>query len=139
MEKRLEKQYKRRVAEAVVDIAVRCGARGIVLENLFWAKKAYPGTFWRWIPTSWQAYIQLEAEKKGLEVVFISPAYTSKKCPVCGRKLRRRRNRKMYCPRCNIELNRDIVAALNLYRRHTGKKLTIEDIARLRQIYRRTT
>ena len=132
---RVEKKYKKLVAARIVEYAFNCGDTVIVMENLFWAKKAYPGTYWRWIPTSWQWYIEKEAENNGLQTVFVSPAGTSKHCPVCGGYMKKRRNRKLYCPTCNLLLDRDVVAVLNLYRRHTGNSISIDDVRRLSYRY----
>ena len=59
-----------------------------------------------------------KAAIKGQMVIKVDPAYTSQKCPLCGRrdKSSRLRNQHLFrCISCRYKSNDDRVAALNLY------------------------
>ena len=65
-----------------------------------------------------QSYIDYKARWAGVQVEYVSPSYTSKKCNVCGcinRKLKVT-DRSWRCP-CGAMLDRDLNAAINIERR----------------------
>jgi len=65
-----------------------------------------------------QSYIDYKAAWAGVQVEYVSPAYTSKRCHECGcinRKLKLT-DRSWLCP-CGTELDRDLNAAINIERR----------------------
>ncbi|WP_198011718.1 zinc ribbon domain-containing protein [Desulfurococcus amylolyticus] len=68
-----------------------------------------------------------QAEKHGVPVVTIDPRGTSTKCPGCGAKLRENGYRRLKCPRCGFEGDRDHIAILNIERR-TLAKLQMGDL-----------
>jgi len=59
-------------------------------------------------------WIDWQAAKKGVPVVVVNPRGTSTTCPMCGSRLREVRPRRMKCPKCGFEEDRDIVAVLNI-------------------------
>ena len=58
------------------------------------------------------SYIEYKANLLGIEVVYIDPAYTSQKCPHCG-KLNHAKDRDYVCS-CGYHGHRDIVGAINI-------------------------
>ena len=58
------------------------------------------------------SYIEYKAKLLGIEVEYISPAYTSQRCPHCG-KLNHANDRDYVCS-CGYHCHRDIVGALNI-------------------------
>ncbi len=66
-----------------------------------------------------QAYIDYKARWAGVPIEYVSAAYTSKTCHVCGyinRKLMLT-DRSWLCPKCGAKLERDGNAAINIERR----------------------
>jgi len=58
------------------------------------------------------SYIEYKANLLGIEVTYINPAYTSQKCPHCG-KLNHAKDRDYGCS-CGYHGHRDIVGAINI-------------------------
>ena len=72
---------------------------------------------------SW-AFYQLEqlftykAKEIGADVIKVSPAYTSQRCPKCGRIHKENRHREIHeyiCDVCGYRSNDDRVGAMNLF------------------------
>ncbi|HDJ83370.1 MAG TPA: transposase [Desulfurococcaceae archaeon] len=67
--------------------------------------------------------IEEKCLEKGAHVVKVNPRETSSTCPFCNSKLMRGdAPRQLKCPKCNVEIGRDVVAVLNLEKRY----LTLE-------------
>ena len=62
-------------------------------------------------------WIDWQAEKHGAPVVVVKPRGTSNTCPKCGGKLKENGYRRLKCPVCGFENDRDIIAVLNIERR----------------------
>jgi IS605 OrfB family transposase len=62
-------------------------------------------------------WIDWQAEKNGVPPIVVEPMGTSSICPSCGTKLVKNGYRRMRCPICSFEANRDTVAVLNIERR----------------------
>ena len=62
-------------------------------------------------------WIDWQAAKRGVPVVAVNPKGTSTTCPRCGSKLRENGYRRMKCPACGFEADRDTVAVLNIEKR----------------------
>lgn len=75
--------------------------------------------------------IENKAQRLGLRIVFVNPAYTSQNCNRCG--LRGKRNRhKFSCPHCGHEAHADVNAARNIRDRfvvfrHDGAESTVPE------------
>jgi len=67
---------------------------------------------------AWQMFLNLieyKAEYAGKRVIKVNPAYTSQNCSRCGNRQKLKLSDRVYhCPCCNLSLNRDINAALNI-------------------------
>ncbi|MCC6021433.1 MAG: RNA-guided endonuclease TnpB family protein [Thermoproteaceae archaeon] len=62
-------------------------------------------------------WLDWQAEKRGVPVVVVEPRGTSTTCPRCGARLREAERRRMRCPKCGFEGDRDSVAIANIERR----------------------
>lgn len=69
---------------------------------------------------AWRMFLNLleyKAEYAGKRVVKINPAYTSQTCSKCGTRHKLKLSNRVYhCPCCNLKLDRDINAAINILR-----------------------
>jgi len=127
-EKERVKQALHRVSTLIVEKA-RANNEAIVLERLKGIRYAHKrgngeGTARRrrialWPFRQLQSYIDYKARWAGVPVEYVSAAYTSKTCSVCGfinHKLNVT-DRSWLCPRCGAKLDRDPNAATNIERR----------------------
>ncbi|ESQ24510.1 MAG: transposase [uncultured Acidilobus sp. JCHS] len=62
-------------------------------------------------------WIDCQAEKGGVPILVVDPAGTSSTCPRCGAELVEVRHRRLRCPKCSLEADRDSIAVLNIERR----------------------
>jgi len=62
-------------------------------------------------------WIDWQAEKNGVPIFIVEPAGTSSTCPRCGAKLVEIGHRRLRCPKCGFEADRDSIAVLNIERR----------------------
>ena len=58
--------------------------------------------------------IEFKAKIEGIPIVKVNPKGTSSKCPICQSKLKENGYRRLKCPSCGFEGDRDYIAALNL-------------------------
>jgi putative transposase len=71
-------------------------------------------------------WIDWQAEKHGVPLAIVNPNGTSSKCPKCGSKdLEEIGYRRLRCPRCGFEADRDVIGKLNI-RKRALKKLGIK-------------
>jgi len=66
--------------------------------------------------------LEYKLKNEGIKLIFISEAYTSQTCPACGNKYKPT-NRNYICPICNYIQHRDIVGAMNIYKKYTNQKV----------------
>jgi len=66
-------------------------------------------------------WIDWQAEKGGVPLFVVDPADTSSTCPRCGSKLVEVGYRRLRCPRCGFEADRDTIAILNIEGRALSK------------------
>jgi IS605 OrfB family transposase len=59
-------------------------------------------------------WIDWQCEKNGAPIIVVEPRKTSTTCPRCNTKLIENEYRRMRCPRCGFEVDRDTVAVLNI-------------------------
>jgi putative transposase len=97
---------------------------GIVLENLKGIRRMYrkgngQGKPYRSKLNSWSFYelqrqVMYKAKWLGIPVIYVHPAKTSSTCAICGFEITKCTERKVYCHKCNITVDRDENAALNI-------------------------
>jgi len=73
-----------------------------------------------WFYRRAQFCIKYEAKERGLQVAKVNPRGTSSTCPRCGAKLVEVGHRRLRCPRCGLEGDRDVIATINIYRRYVS-------------------
>ena len=62
-------------------------------------------------------WIDWQAEKQGVPLAIENPNGTSSECPKCDSKLEENGYRRLKCPRCGFEADRDIIGKLNISKR----------------------
>jgi putative transposase len=70
-------------------------------------------------------WIDWQAMKHGAPIVIVDPRDTSSECPNCDSKLEENGYRRLKCPRCGFEADRDVIGKLNI-RKRALKKLGIK-------------
>jgi putative transposase len=71
-------------------------------------------------------WIDWNAKKQGVPLAIVNPSGTSSKCPKCDSKgLKEVDYRRLRCPRCGFEGDRDVIGKLNI-RKRALKKLKIK-------------
>jgi IS605 OrfB family transposase len=62
-------------------------------------------------------WIDWQCEKLGVPIIPVEPKHTSSICPSCSSRLRENGYRRLKCPRCGLEEDRDRIAVLNIEKR----------------------
>jgi IS605 OrfB family transposase len=121
-QRRFQKDTNHQISKRLVAKAERT-KRAIALEDLSgirtWARAKGPRQRARhsnWAFAQLRAFIGYKAQRAGVRVELIDPAYTSQRCSACGHT--ERRNRKSQaefcCVVCNHQLPADYNAAINI-------------------------
>jgi putative transposase len=61
-----------------------------------------------------ELWIDWQCEKNGVPIIVVEPRGTSTTCPICGSKLIENIYRRLRCPRCGFEADRDTIAIMNI-------------------------
>ncbi|WP_338076105.1 RNA-guided endonuclease TnpB family protein [Acidianus sulfidivorans] len=116
--------FAKKVGKWVTDEAKRLNANVIVLENLNKMinhvsnlSKDYRGKLYLMQYRRVQEWIQHQAVKHNMKVIFVDAKYSSTTCPKCGSRMEESGYRTLKCEKCGFEENRDYVAVYNLYGR----------------------
>ena len=120
-----DRRYK--IASIIVDTAKQLGA-AVAIENL--PKQAPKNMIsgiedkklrHRIYQAGFRSILRAIKEKcaeRGIPVVKVDPRNTSSTCPFCGSKLMGgSAPRHLKCPKCRVEMGRDVIAVLNIERR----------------------
>jgi len=93
----------------------------IVMEDLSGIRQTARYNKWvhKWAFYELQSFIEYKALGKGIRVVYINPAYTSKECNKCFGRNTRRHIGFQECLDCGHTINSDINGARNIARRYT--------------------
>jgi transposase, IS605 OrfB family, central region len=65
-------------------------------------------------------WIDWQCEKLGVPIIPVEPEQTSSICPNCSSRLKGIGYRRLKCPRCGLEEDRDRIAVLNIEKRALG-------------------
>lgn len=113
--------YNHQLSKQIVEQAVKWECGTIHIEDLSKIKGDNKDKFLKhWTYYDLQSKIEYKAEKEGIAVVKIDPAYTSQKCGKCGFTCKENRPRKekgqayFKCAKCGYEANADYNAARNI-------------------------
>jgi putative transposase len=121
-ERRRVEDIYHKLANQIVDEAKELKASTIVLEELvnirrrIRCSKAINGRLNRWSFRKLQEIIEYKAKLAGLNVNYVNAKWTSTLCPTCGGRLSLNGYRRLKCPSCRLEEDRDVVAVMNLLR-----------------------
>ncbi len=124
-QRRFQKDTNHRISKRLVAKAERT-KRALVLENLTGIRQRarVNGPGQRARHTNWafgqlRAYITYKAQRAGVPVSFIDPAYTSQRCSACGHTERRNRRSQaeFWCVVCGHQAPADVNAAINIRNR----------------------
>jgi putative transposase len=108
------------ISRQIVSFAESLGS-GIKFERLFSprylhrdkARGSYEFSFDNGSFFSLQQQVEKRAGDRGIPVIYVNPAYTSKRCCRCGG-FGRRTRKHFACPHCGYEANADVNAAFNI-------------------------
>ena len=140
-EKERVSQALHRISTLIVEKA-RANKEAIVLERLKGIRCAHKrgngeGTARRrrialWPFRQLQSYIEYKARWAGVPLEYVSAAYTSKTCHICGyiNRSLKLTDRSWLCPQCGAMLDRDLNAAINIERRGKIRCLPMTTVAR---------
>lgn len=118
-ERRRVKETNHIVSKKIVEEAVNSGAKIIVLEDLTNIRKRIKGNkrmrsrLHRWSWYELQTFLEYKAQAKGMEVIFVNPAYSSQVCSKCDC-LGSRHKHLFQCSNCGSYQHGDCNAAINL-------------------------
>ena len=116
-ERNFVKTYNHMISKNVVEFAKNHKCESINLEKL--TKYGFPNMILsKWSYYELQNMIEYKAEREGISVKYVDPAYTSQTCSKCGHvdKENRTSQEKFKCIECGFELNADHNAAINIAR-----------------------
>ena len=107
------------VSKSIVEAAVKQQAKVIVLEDLTHirdrvkAGKRVRSRLHRWSFRELQQQIEYKAQKRGINVLYVDPRYTSQTCSACWQ-LGKRTKHRFVCPHCGLRAHSDLNASRNL-------------------------
>ncbi|ELY52532.1 IS1341-type transposase (TCE32) [Natronolimnohabitans innermongolicus JCM 12255] len=106
------------VANDILEEAITHGCEYIVFENLKHIRERAPPVkeFHQWAHRQLVDLVEYKAEAEGVRVEFVSPEYTSRRCPECGHTCAENRVRQAVfeCVECSATANADYVGAKNV-------------------------
>ncbi|MFI0445737.1 RNA-guided endonuclease InsQ/TnpB family protein [Actinomadura sp. 6N118] len=113
-----------KISKEIVSVAERTG-RGIALEDLSGIRDRVRhrgdqrATLSTWPFHQLEQHIRYKAQRAGVPVQAVDPAYTSQTCPRCGHVAKQNRSTRddFCCRRCGLAGPADVVAAVNVTRR----------------------
>lgn len=135
-ERKAFKAALHKISRQIVTFAESLGS-GIKFEKLFSSRYSHSHDAGGFIEFSFgngsffslQRLVERMAEKKGIPVAYVNPAYTSKRCSRCGN-MGRRSRKHFECPHCGFVAHADVNAAFNIAlasRRQAGLNLCEEE------------
>jgi len=116
--------YAHKIGDSIAELASRYSSI-IVLENLNKLRSNvnrgsnFNKKLSLWFYRRIQFTIVYEVLERGLAVSYVDPSKTSSTCPRCGSRLKDNDGRVLRCSRCGSTGDRDVIACINLFYRHT--------------------
>ena len=119
-ERRAFKAAINKISRQIVSFAESLGS-GIKFEKLFSSRYSHSHDAAGFIEFSFgngsffslQRLVEKLAFKRGIPVIYVNPAYTSKRCSRCG-SIGRRSRKRFECPHCGFVAHADVNAAFNI-------------------------
>lgn len=117
---RFKDTYNHKVSKYIVDLAYKYGVKNIQMEDLSgFSEHQSESLLKNWSYYDLQNKIKYKAEEKGINIIFINPKYTSKRCSNCGNIHKDNRDCKnnqaeFKCVICKHSENADINASKNI-------------------------
>jgi putative transposase len=119
-ERRAFKATLNKISRQIVSFAESLGS-GIKFEKLFSSRYSHSHDAAGFIEFSFgngsffslQRLVEKMALKRGIPVIYVNPAYTSKRCSRCGN-IGRRSRKRFECPHCGFVAHADVNAAFNI-------------------------
>lgn len=117
---RFRDTYNHKISRYIVDLAFKYGVKTIQMENLSgFSTEQSESLLKNWSYYDLQSKIEYKSKDKGINVVFINPKFTSKRCNRCGNIRSENRSckndqAKFKCVVCGHEDNADINASKNI-------------------------
>jgi putative transposase len=124
--KNISWDYAHKVGDLVAELASKHSSI-IVLEDLDKLRennkrgREFNKRLGLWFYRRIQFCVEYEARERSIEVAKVNPRGTSLKCPRCGEKLAEYEHRVLRCGKCNFVGDRDVIAAINLYKKFIFK------------------
>ena len=126
-ERRAFKAALNKISRQIVSFAESLGS-GIKFEKLFSSRYSHSHDAAGFIEFSFgngsflslQRLVEKMALRRGIPVIYVNPAYTSKRCSRCGC-IGRRMRKRFECPHCGFVAHADVNAAFNIAR--TSRRL----------------
>lgn len=122
-ERNFAKTYNHSISKRIIEFAKKYKCETIHLEKL--TKEGFNDLILsNWSYFELQDMIEYKANREGIDVKYIDPAYTSQTCSICGHvdKENRQTQEKFKCMKCGFELNADHNASINIARSTKFKK-----------------
>ena len=143
--KRLMEKYSRRERNMAKDFMHKLTTKiarelsraksGAILENLKGIKgrilhrsKDLNRRLSKWNARTFQFMLEYKLKWLGLPVKYVNPRNSSKTCPLCSGRMATYGGRLMKCEKCNLILDRDVVAVLNLQMWGSGVTLNGDEL-----------
>ena len=114
-ERNFAKTYNHMISKRIVEFAKKHKCEFINMENL--TKEGFSDSILRnWSYYELQSMVEYKADRIGIKVRYVNPAYTSQTCSRCGHidKENRQTQEKFICTKCGFELNADHNASINI-------------------------
>lgn len=121
------------IAKELVAEAERNECKTIVLEDLknirerIRANKKVRSRLHRWSFDELRRFVEYKAQSKGIEVIYVNPAYTSQTCSKCFFQGNRSKHR-FLCPNCGSQQHSDLNASQNLLRLAMSADIVTGDV-----------
>ena len=116
-ERNFAKTYNHMISKRIVEFAKKHKCEYINMERL--TKDGFSNSILRnWSYYELQNMVEYKADRIGIKVRYVNPAYTSQTCSRCGHvdKENRQTQEKFICTNCGFELNADHNASINIAR-----------------------
>lgn len=121
-ESRYIRNLNHKISRQLINLAVQEEVSTVVMEDLTnirktaYSSKRADRNLNSWAFYELQNFIDYKAKLAGIEVVYISPKYTSQTCSACGQVKKSNRKRNIYSCACGYKVHADLNAARNICR-----------------------